>query len=53
MSRQRTESKAAARTRMQKERVLTAARASSVDGGFKAAGMATIAETAGMSPGLI
>jgi AcrR family transcriptional regulator len=53
MSRQRTESKAAARTRMQKERILTAARACFVDSGFHAASMATIAETAGMSPGLI
>ena len=53
MSGQRPESKAAARTRAQKERILTAARACFVERGFHAAGMAAIAETAGMSPGLI
>jgi AcrR family transcriptional regulator len=45
--------KVAARTRAQKERILTAARDCFVESGFHAAGMATIAETAGMSPGLI
>ncbi len=53
MSKPRPESKAAARTRAQKERILTAARACFVESGFHAASMATIAETAGMSPGLI
>ena len=43
----------AARTKAQKERILTAARNCFVESGFHAAGMATIAETAEMSPGLI
>lgn len=47
------ESKAAQRTRLQKERILAAAQTCFVDSGFYAASMATIAETAGMSPGLI
>jgi AcrR family transcriptional regulator len=47
------ESKAAERARVQKERILCAARSCFVDSGFNAASMATIAETAGISPGLI
>jgi len=47
------ETKAASRTRLQKERILTAAQSCFVDRGFHAAGMAAIASTAGMSPGLI
>jgi AcrR family transcriptional regulator len=46
-------SKAEARTQAQRERILTAAHACFVKDGFHAASMATIAETAGMSPGLI
>lgn len=49
----RKESKAAQRTRVQKERILNAALTCFIDSGFNAAGMATIAETAGISPGLI
>jgi len=49
----RKESKAALRVRLQKERILCAAQACFVDSGFHAASMATIAETAEMSPGLI
>jgi len=41
------------RTQAQRERILAAARACFVQSGFHAASMATIAETAGMSPGLI
>jgi AcrR family transcriptional regulator len=47
------ETKAEARTRAQKERVLDAAQTCFVERGFHAASMATIAKTAGMSPGLI
>lgn len=43
----------ATRTQAQRERILAAARACFVESGFHAASMATIAETAGMSPGLI
>jgi AcrR family transcriptional regulator len=46
-------SKTEARTQAQRERILTAAQACFVTDGFHAASMATIAETAGMSPGLI
>jgi AcrR family transcriptional regulator len=46
-------SKTEARTQAQRERILTAAHACFVKDGFHAASMATIAETAGMSPGLI
>ena len=46
-------SKTEARTQAQRERILTAAQACFVKDGFHAASMATIAETAGMSPGLI
>jgi len=46
-------SKAEARTRAQKQRVLSAAQACFIENGFHAASMATIADTAGMSPGLI
>jgi AcrR family transcriptional regulator len=53
VSRERPETKAAARTRAQRERILAAAQSRFVESGFHAAGMATIAETAGMSPGLI
>jgi len=49
----RKESKSAQRVRLQKERILCAAQTCFIDSGFNAAGMATIAETAGMSPGLI
>ena len=42
-----------ARTQSQKERILAAAQSCFVKHGFHAASMATIAETAGMSPGLI
>jgi len=47
------ESKAVQRTRLQKERILAAARSCFVESGFYAASMAAIAETAGMSQGLI
>lgn len=45
--------KAAERTLEQRERILCAAQKCFVEHGFHAAGMALIAETAGMSPGLI
>jgi AcrR family transcriptional regulator len=45
--------KAEARTQAQRERILAAAQTCFVNSGFHAASMATIAETAGMSPGLI
>jgi len=45
--------RAAAHTLAQRERILTAARSCFVDSGFHAASMASIAETAGMSAGLI
>ena len=45
--------KAEARTQAQRERILAAARTCFVKSGFHAASMSTIAETAGMSPGLI
>lgn len=45
--------KADIRTQAQKERILSAAQACFVQSGFHAASMATIAETADMSPGLI
>ena len=45
--------KAAARTLAQRERILAAARSCFVESGFHAASMASIAETAGMSAGLI
>lgn len=53
MSGTHKESKAAQRIRVQKERILCAAHTCFVDAGFNAASMATIAETAGMSAGLI
>lgn len=53
MSKKKPESKAEARARMQRERILDAARTCFVDKGFHSASMAAIAETAGMSPGLI
>lgn len=46
-------SKAEARTQAQRERILQAAQQCFIEHGFHAAGMARIAETAGMSPGLI
>jgi AcrR family transcriptional regulator len=46
-------SKTEARTQAQRERILAAAQACFVKFGFHAASMATIADTAGMSPGLI
>lgn len=45
--------KAEARTQAQRGRILSAARACFVNSGFHAASMSQIAETAGMSPGLI
>lgn len=53
MKKQTQEEKAATRTHLQKERILTAAQSCFVEKGFHAASMATIASTAGMSPGLI
>ncbi|MGA9573512.1 MAG: TetR/AcrR family transcriptional regulator [Lysobacterales bacterium] len=53
MSTTKKESKAVQRTRVQKERILAAAQSCFVESGFYAASMATIAETAGMSQGLI
>jgi AcrR family transcriptional regulator len=47
------QSTAAQRTEAQKERILAAAQSCFVESGFYAASMATIAETAGMSQGLI
>lgn len=46
-------SKATQRGEVQKERILAAAQSCFVERGFHAASMATIASTAGMSPGLI
>lgn len=46
-------SKAEARTQAQRERILCAAQQCFIEHGFHAAGMARIAETANMSPGLI
>lgn len=45
--------KAQARTQAQRRRILAAAKACFVNSGFHAASMSQIAETAGMSPGLI
>lgn len=45
--------KAEARTQAQRERILQAAQCCFIEYGFHAASMARIAETAGMSPGLI
>lgn len=45
--------KAEARAEAQRERILSAAQQCFIEHGFHAAGMAKIAETAGMSPGLI
>ncbi len=49
----RPERKAEERTQQQRERILAAARTCFVKSGFHAASMAKIADTAGMSPGLI
>lgn len=48
-----TSARAEERTRAQRERILSAARTCFVNSGFHSASMAQIAETAGMSPGLI
>lgn len=54
MSAERAKSdKALARTEAQRERILSAAQRCFIEQGFHAAGMARIAEAAGMSPGLI
>ncbi|HLU06689.1 MAG TPA: TetR/AcrR family transcriptional regulator [Woeseiaceae bacterium] len=53
MSEDAQTSKTEARTQAQRERILTAAHSCFIRQGFHAASMATIAETAGMSPGLI
>lgn len=53
MSEPERASKAAARTQAQRERILAAAETCFVKHGFHAASMAAIADTAGMSPGLI
>lgn len=53
MSPQTSQDRAAARKQAQRERILCAAQACFAESGFHAASMATIAETAGMSPGLI
>lgn len=53
MTAQTRSSKAEARTQAQRERILSAAQQCFIEHGFHAAGMAKIAETAGMSPGLI
>lgn len=53
MSQPSHKTKTESRTQAQCERILAAARACFVQRGFHAASMATIAETAGMSPGLI
>jgi len=53
MIRPSQKTKTESRTQAQRERILTAAQACFVQKGFHAASMATIAETAGMSPGLI
>ena len=48
-----SQSRAEARRRSQRKRILCAAEACFVESGFHAASMAAIADTAGMSPGLI
>jgi AcrR family transcriptional regulator len=53
MSESSQTSRTESRTHAQRERILSAAQACFVKYGFHAASMATIAETAGMSPGLI
>lgn len=53
MSQRTSRERAAARKKAQRERILSAAQACFAESGFNAASMATIAETAGMSPGLI
>ena len=53
MSADNQTSKTEARTQAQRERILAAAHSCFIRQGFHAASMATIAETAGMSPGLI
>jgi len=53
VKKERQETKASTRTQAQRERILAAAESGFVERGFHAASMATIAKTAGMSPGLI
>lgn len=53
MSNPEPASRGEARAQAQRERILTAARSCFVEHGFHAASMASIAKTAGMSPGLI
>jgi AcrR family transcriptional regulator len=53
MSQPSEKTKTESRMQAQQERILTAAQSCFVQKGFHAASMATIAETAGMSPGLI
>jgi AcrR family transcriptional regulator len=53
MTRTKAVSKAEKRKQLQRERILDASRCCFENRGFHAASMATIAETAGMSPGLI
>lgn len=53
MSEPSRKARSESRTEAQRERILAAARTCFVQSGFHAASMATIAETAGMSPGLI
>jgi len=53
MNRHEVVTKAEARTRAQRERILVAAQQCFIESGFHAASMASIAETANMSPGLI
>lgn len=53
MSEPSQSAKSEARTQAQRERILAAAQSCFVQSGFHAASMAMIAETAGMSPGLI
>jgi AcrR family transcriptional regulator len=47
------QARSSSRKQAQRERILCAAQACFVESGFHAAGMAAIAETAGVSPGLI
>lgn len=53
MSAKTYQGRAAARKQAQRERILSAAQTCFAESGFNAASMATIAETAAMSPGLI
>jgi TetR/AcrR family transcriptional repressor of uid operon len=53
MSQQPARERTTSRKTLQRERILAAAQACFAENGFHAASMATIAETAGVSPGLI